>query len=105
VVRYKDGTVQMFQVKHSRVEDSLTVGDLVRKDEDGKTLLGELAKAWQETDAPAGSTCILYTNRAVGERSSTTQGGISRPPLIKFYDWLKAELAAGRTCDECLLPH
>ncbi len=56
VVRFKNGTVQMFQVKHSRVEDSLTFGDLVGKDEEGKTLLGELAKAWHEIDAPTGST-------------------------------------------------
>ncbi|MFO1450356.1 MAG: ATP-binding protein [Opitutaceae bacterium] len=101
VVRRKDGTVQMFQVKHSRVDDSLTFGDLVEQDSDGKSLLGELAKAWHETAAPAGSTCILYTNRTAGERNSSTKAGVSRPPLLKFFEWLKAEIAAGKTCDQC----
>jgi hypothetical protein len=104
VVRNKDGTVQMFQVKHSRVDDSLTFGDLVEQDEDGKSLLGELAKAWHETGAPAGSTCILYTNRPAGERHSSTKAGVVRPPLLKFYEWLKSQLAEGETCAQCQPP-
>lgn len=99
VVRKKDGTLRMFQVKHTRIGETLTFGDLV-----GDGLLGELAKAWVETKAPVGSTCVLFTNRAAGERESRTKKGTLRPALEEFWAWLKGELLAGKSFGQCVPP-
>ncbi|MFN0252810.1 MAG: ATP-binding protein [Kofleriaceae bacterium] len=88
-VRYADGRLRCIQVKHTRVEDSLTFGDLV----DGG-LLRELASAWKES-VEQGERCIpeLVTNRSVGRRGYTpAEGGVLRPALSKFWPYLKGQL-------------
>ena len=49
VVTYKNGTKLYIQVKHTRVEDTLTFGDLVSPSPESKTsLLYDLADAWNK---------------------------------------------------------
>ena len=49
VVTYSDGSVLCIQVKHTRVDDTLTFTDLVcSAKKTSKSLLAELADSWQE---------------------------------------------------------
>ena len=101
VVQLKSGRRCYYQVKHTRVEDSLTFGDLVKHDDGGTSLLGSLFASWKSSGLNAGSTrCVLYTNRTSGSRASTSEHGVRRPPLLKFAQWLHAELARANTINE-----
>lgn len=105
VVQLRDGRRRCYQVKHSRVADSLTLGDLVGLDEDGSSLLGTLFEAWRESRLDDGRTmCILYTNREAGTRWSTTQAGTRRPPLVDLWKWVQSALPSIKSLDETVPP-
>jgi hypothetical protein len=90
VVRYTDGHKEFLQVKHSRVGKNITFGDLVAQDDQGVSLLSSLFGTWKELDFKLGTDkCILFTNRAAGERAGGSESGVSRPPLIEFIAWLR----------------
>ena len=95
VVTRSDG-VERVQVKHSRVGDTLSFGDLVDA-VDGKSLLSSLAQAWKSA-TEAGERChaILYTNREASTRRATTRrtGGHERPALDSFWAQASASLAS-----------
>lgn len=89
VLVYSKKGRRCYQVKHSRVDDSLTFGDFVQRDDKGESLLGQLFQGWKESGLDDGSTSlILYTNRTAGARWSTLENGKRRPPLTKFSSWL-----------------
>ena len=102
-VTLADGRRRCYQVKHTRAENSLTLGDLVDTDEAGQSLLGSLFRAWHETKLnDQRTTCILYTNREAGSRGYTPRprGGFYRPPLLKFEQWLRDALTGVETLSE-----
>src|SRR5438093_76986 len=91
VVSLRGGERRCYQIKHTRVVNTLTFGDLVRHDDNGISLLRSLFECWREAGLNDGKTaCILYTNRESGTRWSTTASGIRRPPLLDFSDWFQA---------------
>jgi hypothetical protein len=98
VVQLRGGERRCYQVKHTRAEDTLTFGDLVQLDETQESLLGSLFESWTSSGLNDGSTrCILYTNREAGNRASTTAGGVRRPPLVAFMNWLARSLPGATT--------
>lgn len=87
VVRFSDGRIEFIQVKHSREDHNITFGDLVSCDDDGESLLKSLYEAWVKLGYKSTTaTCRVFTNRDAGERKH-----LNRPPLLKFFDWLKSE--------------
>jgi len=70
VVRLRSGRRRCYQVKHTRDEDTLTFGDLVREGEED-SLLRSLFKGWVASGFNDGLTeCILFTNSStVTDRS------------------------------------
>ena len=75
---YENGLARCIQVKHTRVSNTLTFGDLVSKDEDekgqsSKTLLQSICKDWHDAKIKKGYSdieAILFTNRSVGVKNS-----------------------------------
>ena len=92
VVRRANNHVDFIQVKHTRDDNTLTFGDLVRKDKDSdQSLLGALFSGWQEIAKKHGSgILVLYTNRASGG-PGTSALGVRRPALAEFTTWLVSE--------------
>jgi hypothetical protein len=102
VVRHHDDRADYIQVKNSRVGRNITFGDLVATDEDGASLLSGLYEAWRDMNLNSrNANCILFTNRGAGERPGVSEAGVRRPPLSKFIEWLKAEVALGKTLQRC----
>lgn len=101
VVQYDNGDIDFIQVKHSRVEDTLTFGDLVGVDEKGNSLLSRMASAWLEARkrTKGKAKAILFTNRSAGRRHSpgNTSGTPPRPPLEIFYSALKGAVGSAKT--------
>lgn len=94
VITYDDGKTKFIQVKHTRVYDTITFGDLVSVDKSKKdtksqcSLLRELARSWKlEKDLYTDSEVYIFTNRKAGNRASLAGKGrnIKRPPLNKFW--------------------
>ena len=96
VVTYKNGTKLFIQVKHTRVENTLTFGNLVSSSSESKmSLLHDLADAWNKEKGKYASTkVLLYTNRSIGEQSSSTRGESAhvRPALKSFLPLLKEKI-------------
>lgn len=105
VVRMKDGRRRCYQAKHTRVENNLTFGSLVQRNETenntNDSLLSSLFASWKSSGLNDGLTrCILFTNREAGNQASTTHSGIHRPPLLAFIGWLNATLPQVQSIDE-----
>lgn len=103
VVRYRDGKVACYQVKHTRSEDNLTFADLLKSKENRPSLLRQFVAGWQQQTA-AGVACEthLYTNRAAGERATTIDlngRSLRLPPLFDFWTTLQPRIAAGTSVD------
>ena len=97
VVTYSDDSKLFIQVKHTRTDATLTFGDLVSVNESsGKSLLEELAEAWQQEKSKYQNTKIcLFTNRRRGERIAQVNSKEShymRPPLKLFLQQLQEQL-------------
>ena len=113
VVTYEDGEKLFIQVKHTRADDTLTFGDLVKIDNSKKneknqySLLGELAKSWIVEKSKYKKTRVcLFTNRKAGNRESSSRDdtNIKRPALNKFLKSLKKKLILVKTFDEIEFP-
>lgn len=113
VVTYVDGEKVFIQVKHTRVDNTLTFGDLVSVDNSSEnkkskySLLGELAKSWiNEKDKYQKSRVCLFTNRKIGNRVSSAgvDRSIKRPALKTFYGKLKEQSLNVKTFDEIRFP-
>jgi hypothetical protein len=104
VVQLRDRRRRCYQVKHTRDEDTLTFGDLVRKEGDGDSLLGTLFKGWVASGFNDGlTTCVLFTNRESGDRARS-RAGVERPPLQAFLNWLAEAAAAANSMGEIIPP-
>ena len=113
VVTYVNGEKLFIQVKHTRVDDTLTFGDLVsidnsKMDENSKySLLGELAKSWiKEIDKYQKIRVCLFTNRKVGNRVSSAgqDRSVKRPALNTFWEELKEQITSAKTFNEIVFP-
>ncbi len=91
VVAFSNGESRFIQVKHTRVADSLTFGDVVASGENEDSLLKHMAAGWLAAGKPA--EVWLVTNRRAGTQKYTPKepGSITRPPLAEFMTWLDAE--------------
>jgi hypothetical protein len=85
-VRFRDGKTRLLQMKHSRIGETLTFGDLIAPGESGSpSLLRALARAWRAEHAARGTVeCVLMTNRPAGP--NWYEG---RPPLGIFFSKIK----------------
>lgn len=109
VVSYSDGVKECIQIKHTRIEDTLTFGDMISKEEDKKSLLQSIAGAWKESKRKWGEvTPVLFTNRISGERTSTakSQNGLNytRPVLHKFWDHIQAQASISVKFSDIIIP-
>src|SRR5688572_7157485 len=57
IVRFYDGRTRFIQVKHTRVDDSLTFGDLVSG---SPSLLSQIAAAWNSEVANTANECEAW---------------------------------------------
>lgn len=96
VVTFADGTSRFIQVKHTRVADPLTFGDVVTGGEND-SLLKHMAAGWVAAGKPA--EVYLVTNRRAGTQKYTPQeaGSITRPALADFLIWLGSESKGAAT--------
>ena len=71
VVSYNDGRIRCIQVKHTRVDDTLTFADLVCSSQKAsKSLLAELADLWQKENKRYEKVIPrLFTNRKKGQKN------------------------------------
>ncbi|MDD4600476.1 hypothetical protein SDC9_15059 [bioreactor metagenome] len=97
VINYSNGVTRCIQIKHSRVGDTLTFGDLVSKTDEKDPLLRSLATAWKEAKGNwQQCEAILFTNRSAGTRSSTVKSEDDekhkRPALSTFWGYLQQEV-------------
>ncbi|MEZ6130792.1 MAG: hypothetical protein R3C59_19150 [Planctomycetaceae bacterium] len=89
VVTHANGK-RLYQVKHTREENNLTFGSLVEFDAQGNSLLGSLFEGAKTSGLiDPKNELVLYTNREDGSRWSKRG---KRPPLLKFWKWLRTEL-------------
>lgn len=101
VIIYSNGVTRCIQIKHSRVGDALTFGDLVSKTDEKESLLRSLATAWREAKEKW-KKCepILFTNRQAGIRLSTVKSENDekhiRPALSTFWEHLQQEIEQKR---------
>lgn len=96
VINYSNGITRCIQIKHSRVGDTLTFGDLVSKADEKDPLLKSLATAWKEAKKNwQQCEAILFTNRSAGTRPSIVKSDdekYMRPALSIFWEQLKQEV-------------
>ncbi|QDV13485.1 hypothetical protein CA51_33750 [Rosistilla oblonga] len=89
----KDGGKRCYQIKHTRENASITFGDLVAKDDKGRTLIGDLFKGAVESGLlDSKNRLILFTNRKAGSERSKRKNGDARPKLLKFWKALKKQI-------------
>jgi hypothetical protein len=85
-VRLRDGTTRLMQIKHSRVDNTFTFGDLVNGQGGEASLLRTLASAWKTERQNRGRVeCLLRTNRRPGPNWH-----LESPPLTLFFEKLDA---------------
>lgn len=104
VVTYSDGKVLCIQVKHTRVDDTLTFADLVYSaKKTSKSLLAELADSWQEESRRYTEVIPqVFTNRRKGQVSSTTKGEDTfvRPALDVFWKKLNEKIESAKNFED-----
>ena len=102
-VNYSSGSLLCIQVKHTRVSDTFTFGDLVSTTSGGTSLLGELAQSWnKEKENHKRIQILIATNRVAGNRKSSTSTPvfIERPSLKWFFPQLMKRVEnAAQFCD------
>lgn len=108
VVTYENGRKVFIQVKHTRVDDTLTFGDLVTKNASShKSLLQELAIGWnKEKENYPSSIVRLFTNRIAGKISfpTKTNPSFQRPSLSQFIPELQAQVDAANSFEDIQFP-
>lgn len=88
-VMLRNGTTRLMQIKHSRVGDNFTFGDLVGDQQGEASLLKTLAGAWKTERRVRGSVeCLLKTNRLPGPNWHR-----GSPPLALFFEKLSTAAA------------
>ena len=117
VVTYDNGEKLFIQVKHTRADNTLSFGDLVKSNESNSSLLYELAQSWyKERDNYQNSKVCLFTNRIVGSRNSSVKkekgakasdlsvSKYTRPALSKFWPEMKNKISSAKKLDEICFP-
>ena len=101
---------EWIQVKHSRIDDTLTFGDLVSPTSGGASLLHSLQKSWQKhSSADNNWKAVIFTNRPAGQRAARSRPsdgsqGIYRPALTDFWEHISAQLKNRKLFDEIEVP-
>ena len=102
VVKFKDGRQEhCYQVKHeigTLNNTALTFNNIIKKEENGKSLIDALATGWNEATINTGNdiTPILFTNRTLGKKTTTRifkDSEYQAIPLGKFLIEIKKKIA------------
>ncbi|GLX68420.1 hypothetical protein [Paenibacillus glycanilyticus] len=102
VVGYINNSSEYVQVKHTRVEDTITFGEML-------PLLRSMSKAWASQKSKW-DRCVpvLFTNRIVSTSSTTMRPGRAnsyiRPALNVFLEDMKLRLDAATTLTDIQVP-
>ncbi len=105
VIRYRSGSQDYYQVKHSRPGTNLTFSDLVGKSDDQPSLLGSLISCWHEMNlCDTDSSCILITNRSAGTKAGKSSSGVYHPPLAKFVSHISGQLESASALTSISVP-
>lgn len=93
VVTYENGTKEYIQVKHTRENDKLSFSDMV-EGELKKSYLYKYSSEWKDMEEKnlGNNKVIFFTNRKMGERKYTPDGGWQRPPLSSFWKNIKNQV-------------
>lgn len=102
VVKYRGRPAAYYQIKHTRVGDTLSFADLTGRS-GGKSLLQQLADGWAAITR-AGETCEthLFTNRELAthsRRALAAPDDEELPALAEFWPWIQETLARVDTLD------
>ncbi|MCU5764606.1 ATP-binding protein [Bacillus cereus] len=105
VVKYDNDKTKCIQIKHTRVDDTITFGDMISFSEKKQSLLKTLSVAWKEAHSNFGETePVLYTNRKSGKREApaklTEDVCYIRPPLKEFWELITKQLQEGKSIDK-----
>ena len=100
VIKHTSGDITGIQVKHTRDNDTLTYTDLVfAQKKDSDSLLAQLCKDWKRAlhDAKYDKChVVLFTNRRIGMRKSTSAKGkateLQCPPLDDFINTIQSQI-------------
>lgn len=108
VVKYP-GRKNFIQIKHTRVHDTLTFGDLVASSGEEISLLQYMASAWKAAiEQGSDGEVTLFSNRAVGDRRSTVKddkgGSYQRPALSEFWPHVCIEIKKAESLEEIKIP-
>lgn len=69
VVKYNNDKTKCIQIKHTRVDDTITFGDMISFSKKKPSLLKTLSVAWKEARSNFGEIePVLYTNRKSGKK-------------------------------------
>ena len=88
VVQLRSRGRRCYQVKHTRTEDTLTFGDLVQLDDKQESLLGSLFAGWKSSGLNEARHAASCTRTVKSGNRASTAGGVRRPPLVAFMNWL-----------------
>ena len=93
VVTYENGTKEYIQVKHTRINDKLSFSNMI-EGEPKKSYLYKYSSEWKEMEKKnsGNNRVIFFTNREIGERKYTPNGGWQRPPLFSFWKYIKNQV-------------
>lgn len=98
VVEYKSH-IEFFQIKHTRVDESLSFSDLVSQDKrSNKSLLSHLAQSWDEVDYNPNNKFTIVTNR----KATTKAIKNGKPPLNPFFKELKENLKKEKSLEQLI---
>lgn len=101
VINYHNKAPECIQVKHTRVEDSLTFNDLVYSYGKEEALLKQLAAAWAKAESDIANLSVrLASNRKIGTREATKEDGTKLPRLEEFWSLLKQQVDQVKSVDE-----
>ena len=109
VVVGKNNNVELcYQVKHVRTEKTFTFSSLIKKDEKSvKSLLESIAEGWEKTKV-ANAIPILYSNKAMGIRSSRRTSKITKKAykclsLKDFFEIIKELVDRVKNWDDIVI--
>jgi hypothetical protein len=97
VVVRDDGHIEGVQIKHTRENDTITFSDVT-----SGGLIKSMSDDWERAMKQGYTHCtaILFSNRSIGTRQSTSKNGTKLPSLHDFWSSLQEQINGVTTIDE-----